>query len=727
MTLLAGPIVRRASPQCVFMWCATLGIDRLSAVLYEVPDPTQPRTRTVIGRTRRFESVELGKKRLRLHLLPIEPTDPKQPFPTERVLAYDVLDGATSVLRAVAGLTYTGFDLPWLALRDRGTIDILHGSCRKPHGPGRDAMTRADELLAKVGHDLTKRPTALYLTGDQIYADDVETELARWIAYVGPNTLGLDETLLYPAHAESDAKKDQPSRALRATRKLASEIPVEHRHEVVAGLFTSTEAKNHLLSFADFAAMYVFTWGGWLESTRSIRWAPYDAPEEDRTAAELRQAFTRHIPQARRVLAHLPTYMMADDHEITDDWFINPAWAFRAEHHPFSRQVLLNGLAAFALFQAWGNDPKDGDFAFMKRIASWVSTPNRNLADRLCDELLDRYWGFMTAMRPCALFLDSRSHRMPSSTRAEAPPYLVQGDLLARTLNDYRERLRQPEARDAPPIIIAPAPLIGLIPLDEAQAVYSTFLGPYEKDFESWSASGRGFYAVKTAFASAFPDRTVLVLSGDVHFSYLARESFEVRGGPRTDLIQFTSSALDNSGFPPNVVHGFRKQGLSLVAVLGRQREVGVLLEPEDADYREALHEANEVSEAVQRAVIDQLKYAKPEQRAKRLVDTVHETVGKLIRIARAVAGKRQAGPLEVTLKPGASGQRFAYVQRTKYLESEVHGRREPTISFACSIGRFTIKGSKLTMEIRTTPFEPVGTERWPAEPELRSVEVTWY
>ena len=68
--------------------------------------------------------------------------------------------------------------------------------------------------------------------------------------------------------------------------------------------------------------------------------------------------FRRDLPRVRRVLANVPTLMIFDDHEITDDWNITPGWAKRTRSSAFGRAIVRNGLAAVTLFQMWGNDPR---------------------------------------------------------------------------------------------------------------------------------------------------------------------------------------------------------------------------------------------------------------------------------------------------------------------------------------------------------------------------------
>jgi hypothetical protein len=64
------------------------------------------------------------------------------------------------------------------------------------------------------------------------------------------------------------------------------------------------------------------------------------------------------LPKARRALANVPVYMMLDDHEVTDDWNLNPMWKDRVYTNPLGKTVLRNGILAYALFQGWGNDPE---------------------------------------------------------------------------------------------------------------------------------------------------------------------------------------------------------------------------------------------------------------------------------------------------------------------------------------------------------------------------------
>ena len=98
--------------------------------------------------------------------------------------------------------------------------------------------------------------------------------------------------------------------------------------------------------------------------------SPFNTYTAFKTAAEegggtVEQALARHATQlttferglakVRRVLANVPTYMIFDDHDLTDDWNLNPIWYDRVMATSLGTATLRNGLVAYALFQDWGN------------------------------------------------------------------------------------------------------------------------------------------------------------------------------------------------------------------------------------------------------------------------------------------------------------------------------------------------------------------------------------
>ena len=72
---------------------------------------------------------------------------------------------------------------------------------------------------------------------------------------------------------------------------------------------------------------------------------------------ERAEIFRAAVPRVARALANTATYMIFDDHEVTDDWYLSQSLAVEVLTAPFGRAVVRNGYAAYTVCQAWGNDP----------------------------------------------------------------------------------------------------------------------------------------------------------------------------------------------------------------------------------------------------------------------------------------------------------------------------------------------------------------------------------
>lgn len=75
--------------------------------------------------------------------------------------------GGVSVTGGTAPFAYEGLSEPTFALVPSAVTDvvIVHGSCRKPHGEGYDALARLDEVIRDSAKDPMARPHLCLLTG----------------------------------------------------------------------------------------------------------------------------------------------------------------------------------------------------------------------------------------------------------------------------------------------------------------------------------------------------------------------------------------------------------------------------------------------------------------------------------------------------------------------------------------------------------------------------------
>ena len=65
----------------------------------------------------------------------------------------------------------------------------------------------------------------------------------------------------------------------------------------------------------------------------ATRWTSCTLDNYNNDIARLTE-IKRTLPKVRRALANVPTYMIFDDHEISDDWFLNPTWRDRCSVSP---------------------------------------------------------------------------------------------------------------------------------------------------------------------------------------------------------------------------------------------------------------------------------------------------------------------------------------------------------------------------------------------------------
>lgn len=163
---------------------------------------------------------------------------------TDNLAGLKLLEGKYSI-------AYDGLELPSFFLPSE-LRTLAHGSCRKPHagymedgGPTEDRLAVADRIIAKAPQTLDKRPAILFLTGDQIYADDVGLPLMPALMKLGQEITGWQESIPELENL-ADIPLSQRGKALEAANSG----------------FTSGESENHLLTFGEYAAMYLAVWGG---------------------------------------------------------------------------------------------------------------------------------------------------------------------------------------------------------------------------------------------------------------------------------------------------------------------------------------------------------------------------------------------------------------------------------------------------------------------------------
>jgi hypothetical protein len=590
--VLAGPLVRRVEPAgaSVFVACKHARAVQLSIYAGTSPDPRHL-VHTEEGRT-----IPLGRY-LHVALVTARPAEPLEPG---RLYGYDLrfaepgnaepAGNAGSVGNADPGSAGTDRTAGTADLRSLGLLDrlkyapgllpgfvvppdrldqvrVLHGSCRKPQAERRDALATLDQILEATHGDPHRRPQQLFLTGDQVYADDVHPVVLGLAAHVGRAALGW---------ADPEALPDVPDDFLLApTRRQA----LMQRQ---AG-FSGPIMHSHLVSLAEFYGMYLLAWSDELwprDRGGNLCLPPPEAVLDDprwrersRRKARAKAVFlaTRHradlveyvrtVPRVRRALANVATYMIFDDHEVTDDWNLHRQWREKVLRRPLGRRVLQNALASYAVFQAWGNDPAQfgpgrPGADLLAALRSWDGTVGRT-ADTVAARVglpspvqaAPLRWDY-TVDTPAyqVIVLDTRTRRgFEPGGRGRAAPALLSEQARREQLEDRLEA----RDREVPlTLVVSPAPVFGhpfieaWVQLKKIKAIEWSERLTAKVDREAWSLDRTAF---ETLLATLSRFDRVVILSGDVHYGFAGSvEYWDRRDGTEryAHFVQCTSSPL---------------------------------------------------------------------------------------------------------------------------------------------------------------------------------------
>ena len=276
--ILCGPIVRYTSLNEVNVWIACAKRPNLKLVLDLPPtDPEQDRLQ-----------LESSQKSLRISphfhvsLLQVKVVG-AHVFPTNAKIYYglEALQNSEvsqrDIDRRLAEVARVPARKPYFILPFQGSSDVVRiyfASCRKL---GSNRPDKIVDLGKKLTREEESIPKLMILGGDQIYADDESRQVYNEIERV--------------------AGKLFPDLGWKKKR-----IPYERLKR--SGL-TSGNLDYHLSTLEEWCALYVIAWSGSLESNA--------LPAEERF-------FWQHT------LAHVPSYMQFDDHDVSDDWNMDDDW-----------------------------------------------------------------------------------------------------------------------------------------------------------------------------------------------------------------------------------------------------------------------------------------------------------------------------------------------------------------------------------------------------------------
>lgn len=596
--VLAGPIVRKTTSSSVSVWIA------VKTAQVSLSLKIKDQSLNVLG-TATVSTKSFGKN---LHIAVV--TVSGLNLNSGIIYLYDmVFDGnlsfsssgvLTSGSNGISKITYGTFPLPSFLLPASSIQDlkIVQGSCRKihgGHGAGTkpqtpeyfvkmkeesldiDALSILSDLISSFHNDPKKRPQQLFLTGDQIYADDV-SDLVLYMINDGVGTLiDINEQVTMP-----DGTKITPSAIHPLTRYKTI--------NTTASMTSGEYAKSHLMSLGEFYMMYLFAWCDaiWTDPPDYATFTTYitktyDAPQNNdhfsivtgdlllyhANQVKALNHFRSFLPQVRKALANISTYMMFDDHEITDDWFLTSKWCNNVLNNNLGKRIMQNGLSAFAAFQAWGNTPeKFGDATksegqLLAKLTQ-LKTERGNTASTWTDIgslILPSLSSGSSASEPKKLiggidwyfYLDFSYYQVLVLNSRTRRGFNVRdfARLLSSATMDNQLLQGSTDQKYKFTIVIAPAPVIGHSVLEAIQKLAKgsgSLAEAAEWDYEPWAADEE---TLSVFLKKLCRFRRVIFLSGDVHYAYSARIDYQLFPGKSNQqncvFLQFTSSSLKNS------------------------------------------------------------------------------------------------------------------------------------------------------------------------------------
>jgi len=266
----------------------------------------------------------------------------------------------------------------------------------------------------------------------------------------------------------------------------------------------------------------------------------------------------------RWLLSTVPSAMIFDDHDMVDDWNISESWITDMEDVPTWEERATFGYMSYWVYQHLGN-----------------LSPSQIEEDGMLDQLLAvengtdilRAW----AERCFASSGSAEGHQFSHIRQVDDVTVITIDCRSGRVLDDGERLMVQPSewervkeaAHDAPGHII----FVTSVPVFLTNGIHDLHTWNTEVCEGAWGALGRrlgegvrryldledwpAFPVSLAAFvehlsdlrASSEPPRSILVVSGDIHFSYAARvPEFSTPSGP--DVWQIVSSPIRNALIP---------------------------------------------------------------------------------------------------------------------------------------------------------------------------------
>ncbi len=269
-------------------------------------------------------------------------------------------------------------------------------------------------------------------------------------------------------------------------------------------------------------------------------------------------------PAVRWLLSTVANAMILDDHDLRDDWNTSISWRREMEAQPWWKDRAVGGLGTYWVYQHIGNlspDELTDDELFTRVTGSDEATATAALdafAWRADQDPDSTRWSYTRSLGPARLVvIDTRCSRTldPPEDRAIVDAAEWQW-LREKTLSE-----------PVPEHVLIASTLPAFLPYGVhhvegwSEAIATGAWGWFGKrwgekirqglDLEHWPAYRNSFDGLVDLLGELVdrpePPKSVLILSGDIHFSYTSRVHLRAHEGHATPVHQLVQSPLRNT------------------------------------------------------------------------------------------------------------------------------------------------------------------------------------
>jgi len=538
--ILCGPFVRRLESDQLVIWFVTTERHRYN--LYLHPE--------VEGIATELDTIQIGE-RCYINQFVSNFSDKEKSFPLDTEIQYQITKPAADKVHILdlSQHALAGAEQPSFIVASK-LSNVIQGSCRKPHHPAPDAFVSVADKLANKE---IARPDYLVMAGDQIYADDIAGPMLVAIQVLSKQ-LGLF-TATHELGALSKQQLDWRHSMFIRSQILPKKQDQSRWSKFWHGdnIISSRYHDNHLIGLDEFFACYLLSWSSscWKLVKDSVDEAAKQVASKELPAYNsewgILQSFIDSLPQFEKLVANIPTLMIFDDHDVTDDWNLTADWEKHVYGNRVTKHIIRDALVSYTLFQGWGNCPKQTQPLIDKMQT--LST-SKDFADEELTENIFQHnqWHYEVDTSPAIVVLDTRTHRWRSETSEKNPSGLMDWE----RLEHLEQELFKPQKSV---LVVSAAPVFGVKAIEVVQSGCEMIGQELLVDVENWMAhKGSAKKLMNMLRHDSAPDE-VIILSGDVHYSFCF--SAQRRFSSDTDKIwQLTCSGFKNE-FPQGLINFF--------------------------------------------------------------------------------------------------------------------------------------------------------------------------